>query len=170
MRVTYKTVKGWLDGPEPKKCSAGELRYLACALDTLLEDAENREKVARMVQRQVDELARKNGFESLEAMQREFNRGQQAAPGRDLAPPRRPYLIPDDPKTDAYAVYKDRMPAPIQDFLARNPTWTLEDLHYKRIAQARKSRGLPADEPYDPIAKHAELMATAQRNPRRKQQ
>jgi len=172
MRVTYKTVRQWLESDAPTQCTANELLILGSRLDELLEQAQNREKLAAHIQQQADELARNNGFESYAAMQRVLNPGanvSMSSQDQELAPPRRPYLIPDDPQTEAYAVYKGRVPAEVQAFLDRSPNWTLEDMHYKRIRKARKSLGLPELEPYDPIEKHVELMAQAQRNPRRNQ-
>lgn len=165
MRITYPSVLAWATA-EGKNCTPAELNSLLGVLEVALNKSKDRDGFTRHALQQAEILAKDAGYGSLDEMLQATGRtvSKTAAPnpnfatsaGKQIAAPRKPYLDPLDPNTEAFAVYKDRaIPAALQRRIDEG--WSLEEMHYKRIAAGRKARGL--DAPYDPIQKHAELMA-----------
>lgn len=168
MRLSYKSVLNWVES-EAKNCSTRELEYLSGMVEVALDQAKTRESATRYALEQAEVAAQKAGYQSLEALLNATGRSLSPSKqpiaatnqnGRQLAPPRKPYMDPMSPadSVKAYAVYKNRaMPPELQKRIDEG--WDLSEMSFRRISAARKARGFPPNEPYDPIQKHAELMA-----------
>ena len=173
MRLTYNSVYRWLEeeAKNPTRTQA-EYERLESRILEAIEKANDRSAASREALAKAEAAAKAAGFDSLADLLAQTQPALvglskiKSAGGAELAPPRKPYLDPLDPDTQAYAVYSNR---PIPEAIQRrlDEGWTLEEMHFKRIRQGRLRRQLPENHPYDPIEKHKQLMATAERKPRR---
>lgn len=166
MRATLQKFKAWLHEHEGH-LTLEDISSFEAEVRELRERVQRRMDARHEALLQAQEAAKAAGFNSLEELLL-ASRGQVEVrvPPRSsiFAAPRKPYLIPDQPDTIAYAVYKNRVPPQVQAFLNRSLAyggrpWTIEEMHYKQIARARAERGLDPNAPWDPVKKHEELMA-----------
>ncbi|HJW53886.1 MAG TPA: hypothetical protein VJ577_01300 [Burkholderiaceae bacterium] len=173
MRLTYNSVYKWLEeeAKNPTHTQV-ELEKLESRLLEAIMKAHDRSVASKEALAKAEAAAKAAGFDSLADLLEQTQPALgglgkiKSASGSELAPPRKPYLDPLDPDTQAYAVYRNRpVPEAIQRRLDEG--WTLEEMHFKRIREGRLRRQLRENHPYDPIEKHKQLMATAERKPRR---
>lgn len=176
--ITYQQVQAWLKQQckEGSSCTLKELEALEELASTAAAIASEREEKLKKAVAEVQQVARTYGVpaDSLLAtvtgqpLQKERKpRGRPRKYEAKPALPRRPYLIPSDPNTSAYAIHSSQgraWPEPIVAFLEANPEWDKEELHYKRIAKKwaqLQRRGIQVTNPWAPLTpeqKHAQLM------------
>lgn len=166
-QITFDAIAGWLDA-NWQTLTVEQVSGLISRLDTIENKLKDRRSLANAALQKAAEEAKKLGFNSLE----ELLQAAQLSSGHPLhstAPktglsngsrkrpfvPRKPYLDPLDPNTQAWALAKHH-PRPdwVKDRLSEG--WTLEELHYKRHKWALAARNIQPL--YDAIERHAELM------------
>jgi DNA-binding protein H-NS len=178
MAITYQQVQAWLKQQchEESACTVQELEALEELASTAVVIASERQEKMKKAIAEVEQVARTYGVpaDSLLAsvtgqpgLTASRPRGRPRKHEAKPAVPRRPYLIPDDPNTEAYAIHSSQgraWPEAVVAFLEANPEWDKEDLHYKRIAKKwaqLQRRGIQVTNPWAPLTpeqKHSQLM------------
>lgn len=167
MRLNYNAVLAWLES-SAVDCTTEQINKMIGVLLEAEDKAKGREAACKHALAQALELAKKAGFDSIEALLRAANPGQPqpataaTVSDKPVAIPRRPYLDPLDPNpTQAWAVFANR-PAHTPDWIKTRLAegWSLSELHYKNHHSAMKARNMKPL--YDAVQKHAELLAQEQ--------
>lgn len=181
-QLTIHQIRAWLKQQcteAGSSCSVKELEDLEELITTAAETAKEKASKLQRALAELDNVAKTYGVSPeallaaktgrpVEPVARPRGRPPIPAGERNLAPPRRPFLLPNDPNTTAYSLHTSQgreWPPEIVQFLEENPEWTKEDLHYKRIAkkwESLRKQGKPAVNPWAPLTpeqKHAQVIA-----------
>ena len=181
-QLTIQQVRSWLKSQcteTGSSCSVKELEDLEELITTAAVAAKEKAAKLQRALADFDVFTRTHGVSAEELFAAKTGRPLPAEPirprgrppipagERNLAPPRRPFLLPNDPNTTAYSLHTSQgreWPPEIVKFLDENPEWTKDDLHYKKIAkkwESLRKQGKPAVNPWAPLTpeqKHAEVI------------
>lgn len=160
MRLSYPAVLAWLT-THCTEFTTAQLEQLDGVVQAALEQARARDAQTADVLRRMDELAREAGASSAaEILQRAAaQQGGVEAPAvtqpRKLRTDvRKPYLDPYDANSGIYAAKNLSETEWFKRAQAKG--WTMQQCHYKHLADTWKSRGMKPL--YDPVERHAQLV------------
>lgn len=170
MKLSYRGVRAWLE-ENAKNCTFEELCTLQTIIEEALQTAEAQHKKLEKAKAEMQALAKEIGVGDVASLVRLVTgtaiqapaAAEAGEPVRKLrANVRKPYMDPFDPESDIYSL-QHLHPDPEWFIAAQEKGWTKEECHYKRLMAAWRARGMQPL--YDPIARHAELVAMEKQQP-----
>ena len=153
MRITYVGVRKWLQS-NAGFCTVEQLDELWRCIEEGRAKATDKRKNEEVVL-EAQALAEKAGLTVEELFSRVLGSttANRTGPTR-ISSVRKPYMDPFSEGERIYAVLK-RHPKPAWLLKAEEKGWSLEECHYRVLAQAWKARGMKPL--FDPVLRHKEL-------------